>query len=278
MTVDLFRTRDHVPDFDALITQYGEMSAAARDSLAVIADISYGITLEERLDLFLPPGGGLERPVHLFIHGGYWRMFSKRDFSFVAETVTAAGAIAVVIDYALMPGVRLGTIVEQVRRARAWITGNIRSYGGDPERLTVSGHSAGAHLASFLFDRSQPSGAVTGALLLGGIYDLAPLQHSFLQPLIALTDDEVRQFSPLSRPFRGGVAATVLFGERETEPFHSQAAAFAAHLAAHGVETSSAALAGTDHMSSVRDLGIPGSEAGRLLAQMIAGRPAARHS
>ncbi|TGU67257.1 alpha/beta hydrolase, partial [Mesorhizobium sp. M1C.F.Ca.ET.144.01.1.1] len=97
-----------------------------------------------------------------------------------ADTVTSAGAIAVIVDYALMPSVRMATIVDQIRRARQWIDDHIASYGGDPDQLTVSGHSAGAHLATMLFGgHSRPSG-IKGALLLSGIYDLRPLQESFL--------------------------------------------------------------------------------------------------
>jgi len=274
---DPFRTRDHVADFDGYLADYAAASARTRATQPMLADVAYGDGPGERLDLFFPaaaPSG--PRPVHLFIHGGYWRMFAKEDFSFVAETVTAAGAVAVVVDYALMPAVRLGHIVDQMRRAVGWIGTEIARYGGDPARLTVSGHSAGAHLATFLMEQdamSSPQEAATtlrGALLLGGIYDIAPLQHSFLAPLIGLTDDEVARFSPLRRAHRAEVAATILHGAEETEPFHRQAAAFRDHLLDGGSAVVQKALGGENHMSSVRALGIPGSEAGRLLAAVIA--------
>lgn len=270
MAADLFRTRDHVADFDEKVAEYARRSAAARAALAMVADVAYGPGPSEALDLFLPAGAGTGRPVHLFIHGGYWRMFSKRDFSFVAETVTAAEAIAVVVDYALMPGVRLADIVDQVRRARRWVAGNIGAYGGDPDRLTVSGHSAGAHLATFLFDATQAPSGIAAALLLGGIYDLAPLQRSFLQPLIGLADAEVRGFSPVDHRFDAGVEVMILHGDRETQPFHAQAAAFAGRLSAQRLAVVLQPLPGSDHMSSVRDLGVPGTLAADLLAAMIA--------
>ncbi|MDQ0512516.1 alpha/beta hydrolase [Ancylobacter amanitiformis] len=271
--VDPFRTRDHVPDFDRHVAAYATRSTATRARLRMRADLAYGPSPAERLDLFFPPQGA-SGAVHLFIHGGYWRMFAKEDFSFVAETVTQAGAIAVIIDYALMPAVRMETVVGQVRRARDWIARHIGEHGGDPARLTVSGHSAGAHLAALLFDDRQPA-ALDGVLLLSGLYDLAPLQASFLKDLIALTDAEVARFSPLGRVYGTGPRVDprveLLVGEHETPPFHAQADAFAAHLAGAGLMAERSTMEGADHMSIIADLGTPGTPTARRLARLLTG-------
>jgi arylformamidase len=271
LSIDPFRTRDHVADFDDRILQYRHFSAEARGGLRMIAGLNYGSGPGQRLDLFVPasvtPRSGF--PVHMFIHGGYWRMFSKDDFSYVARTVVDAGAIAVVLDYDLMPSVRLDEVVQQVRGAKAWVLNNIHQYGGDRSRLTVSGHSAGAHLATFLFNDGQAKPPL-GALLLGGVYDIRPLRQSFLQPLIQLTDDEVREFSPMDHSFQPRVESIVLYGERETMPFRQQAMGMAWQLKEAGCQVSLAALNGADHMSSVLDLGFADTEAGRWLASLIA--------
>jgi len=269
MSADPFRTRDHVPDFDERVIEYERRSADTRMALSMTADLCYGDSEQEKLDLFFPAGGRVGLPVHMFIHGGYWRMFSKRDFSYVAETVIAAGAIAAIIDYALMPAVRMAEIVGQVRKAKRWIADNIAIYGGDPDRLTVSGHSAGAHLATFLLVLDEPSPPVKGALLLGGVYDIKPLQDSFLQPLIGLTDQEVEDCAPLHQRYRPGIGVSILHGDRETEPFREQASAFADYLDGQGCLVSLRRLENADHMSSVRDLGLPDSEAGRSLVKTI---------
>jgi arylformamidase len=266
---DPFRIRSHVPAFDDLVREFAERSASTRARLRM-AEIAYGDDPSETLDLFFPDGAAANRPVHMFVHGGYWRMFSKRDFSYVADTVTNAGAIAAIVDYALMPAVRMATVVEQVGRAARWLGENIGSHGGDAENITVSGHSAGAHLCTFLFEEGRAS-SVRSALLLGGLYDLKPLQSSFLKDEIALTDDEVGRFSPLTRRHRPDVAVSVLVGERETAPFHEQAASFAVRLAGQGLAVSSRTLPGADHMSAVRDLGLPESEAGRALMALVEG-------
>jgi arylformamidase len=267
--LDLFRTRDHVPDFDEKVLEYQRLSIETRSELEMVADIRYGPQPGQKLDIFLPASGSKGLPVHMFIHGGYWRMFSKNDFSYVARTATDAGAIAVVIDYDLMPSVRLADVVREIREAKSWVSKSIETYGGDAMQLTVSGHSAGAHLATFLFtEGEQPP--PRGALLLSGVYDIRPLRGSFLQPLIQLTDEEVRDFSPVDQRFQPRVNSVILYGEQETRPFHVQAGSLAWHLKAAGCEVSLSALAGADHMSGVLDLGLPHTEAGKRLFALIA--------
>jgi arylformamidase len=267
--IDPFRIRDHVADFDAIVADLRARSAAALASLPMAADVAYGAGASESLDLFFPPGAREGSPVHMFIHGGYWRMFSKRDYAYVAETVTSAGAIAVIVDYALMPKVRMADIVDQIRRAGRWTAEKIAGFGGDPTRFTVSGHSAGAHLATFLFHRGARTPQVQGALLVGGLYDLAPLQSSFLKDEIAITDEEVAAFTPLTHAFDPATRVAIVYGEEETPPFHAQAADFAEALRRQGLTPTVSALKRCNHMSSVRDLGVTTTEAADALRATI---------
>ncbi len=269
MPKDPFRTRDHVADFDDIVADIVTRSAATRATLPMMADIPYGEGKAERLDLFFPKGKRSDLPVHIFIHGGYWRMFSRSDYSYVANTVTNAGAIAVIVDYALMPEFRMAAIVEQVRRAKQWVLDNITDHGGDPGRLTVSGHSAGAHLATFLFEKTPMPSHIHAALLLGGLYDLKPLQTCFLKPLIGITDEEAYAFTPMKRRYDAKTAVTILVGEHETEPFHQQAAEFGLRLRQQGSVVHDLCLKHRNHMNSVRDLGIGGTQGGDCLMAMI---------
>ncbi|MBB6410786.1 alpha/beta hydrolase [Mesorhizobium sangaii] len=270
MQKDPFRIRDHVAEFDDIVAEIVRRSTQSRANIPMVADVAYGPDATETVDLFFPKGKRERLPVHMFIHGGYWRMFSKRDYSYVAETVANAGAIAVIVDYALMPAVRMAVIVGQIRRARQWVAEHIADYGGDPGLLTISGHSAGAHLATMLFeDDSRPSG-IKAALLLGGLYDLKPLQTSFLAGEIAITDEEVHLFSPISKTCDPSVAVEISVGADETPPFHSQAAIYTDHLERQGLDVSRTTLAAANHMSSVRDLGVAGTDAASLLARLVA--------
>ena len=269
MAKDPFRTRDHVPEFDDIVAEIRRRSAETRTKIPMVADVAYGADRGETLDLFFPEGERDRLPVHIFIHGGYWRMFSKSDYSYVAETVTKAGAMAVILGYALMPAVRMATIVDQIRRARRWVDEHIASHGGDPGMLTVSGHSAGAHLATTLFDDdSRPSG-IKGVLLLGGIYDLKPLQTSFLANEIAITDEEVELYSPINHRFDPSVRVEIAVGSDETLPFHRQATSFTDSLQQQGLSAFQTNLVAANHMSSIRDIGSAGTQTAALLARTM---------
>lgn len=271
METDAFRIRGHVANFDDIVADIVARSAATRARVPMQADIAYGEGPSEKLDLFFPAGKATGRPVHMFIHGGYWRAFSKNDYSLVADTVTAAGAIAVIVDYALMPSVRMATLVDQVGRAKQWVLDNIARHGGDPDRLTISGHSAGAHLATTLFLQDRGPSRVRSALLLGGLYDLKPLQKSFLKDEIALTNEEVVSFTPMNKQFDAATNVTVLVGAKESAPFHEQANSFSRKLSAQGLAVSQRIVVNRNHMDSVRDLGVPYSLTGRYLAELLGG-------
>ncbi|WP_332702294.1 alpha/beta hydrolase [Devosia sp.] len=269
METDAFRIRGHVADFDGIVSDIVARSAATRATVRMLADIAYGDAPSETVDLFFPAETATPCPVHMFIHGGYWRAFSKSDYSLVADTVVAVGAIAVIVDYALMPAVRMATLVDQVGRAKQWVLDNIAQHGGDPARLTISGHSAGAHLATMLFQHERTPSRVQSALLLGGLYDLKPLQKSFLKDEIALTDDEVAAFTPMKKQYDASTSVMVLVGARETPPFHQQANNFASKLHGQGMKVSQRVVVNRNHMDSVRDLGVPHSLTGRYLTELI---------
>lgn len=269
METDAFRIRGHVANFDDIVADIVARSAATRATVPMQADIAYGKGPSETVDLFFPADMTAPCPVHMFIHGGYWRAFSKRDYSLVADTIVAAGAIAVIVDYALMPKVRMGTLVDQVGRAKQWVLDNIAQYGGDPDKLTISGHSAGAHLATTLFQHDRGPSRVKSALLLGGLYDLKPLQKSFLKDEIALTNDEVAAFTPMKKQYDASTKVMVVVGARETAPFHEQANTFARKLSGQGLAVSQRIVVSRNHMDSVRDLGVPYSLTGRYLAELI---------
>jgi arylformamidase len=134
--------------------------------------------------------------------------------------------------------------------------------------LTVSGHSAGAHLATFLFTEDQPPN-IRAALLLGGLFRLEPLRSSFLQAEITLTDEEVVAFTPMTHSHQPTTRVSILVGADETTPFHEQADEFAQKLAKDGLDVVRAEIPLRNHMDSVRDLAVPGSNARNLLLDLL---------
>ena len=112
-----YTTTRGVPDADAILARWARDSAAARAALELRAGLRFGPHRDERLDLF-PAGSGA--PLHVFIHGGYWRRFHAEDFSFVAPALVAAGVAVAVPNYSLCPGVGIGEIVRRSAACSTW--------------------------------------------------------------------------------------------------------------------------------------------------------------
>lgn len=263
---DPFRIRVHVPEFDLISEGYRQASDNARARWPTMTDVAYGPGLQDRLDLFFPDGDDKNRPIHIFIHGGYWRANVKEDYAFVANTVCAAGSIAAILEYGRLPALRMASLVDQVRRGALWLKQNAVSFGGNPEAISASGHSAGAHLAFYLAARgpsetSRPTTTARSLFLVSGIYDLKPIPFSFLQAEIDLRDDEVLAWSPLASIPEAETPMTIVLGERETLPFREQAALLAKMVSPNSQLLS---IPDADHMSIVRDMGDPSSPLGEL--------------
>ena len=273
-TYDPFKISAIVPDFQGQVDEYRVASDAARARYDSQIDVPYGPAPRQRLDLFFPDGARSGLPIHMFIHGGYWRAQVKEDYAYVADGVTAAGAIAAIVEYTLMPGVRMANLVRETREAAAWLAAHASEFGGDGGKLSASGHSAGAHLCSYLASHSPhecalPKTPVKSLLMLSGIYDLRPITTSFLKPELMLTDEEVAHWSPFEAVPSPDTHYEIAVGHDETEPFHLQAQDYAMSLERRGADVERVTIAGREHMSIVRDLGRVGSQLHGLLVDAV---------
>ena len=271
---DPFNVADIIPDFEAQFDDFRASSNATRRTLRNQLDIPYGEAPRQRLDLFFPPGEAEGLPVHIFIHGGYWRGQVKEDYVVLADGITAAGAIAAIVEYTLMPGVRMANLVRETREAVTWLADNAMSFGGDPNRLSASGHSAGGHLVTWLASRSPhehafPATPLRTVASLSGIFDLRPITTSYLQPELHLTPEEVAHWSPIESVPSPNTHYEIIVGHDETAPFHQQAQDFAYILERHGVSHERVTAPGRDHMSVLRDFARPGSPTWEILRDMI---------
>ncbi len=215
-----------VDDASSYTDLYVEQSRAARTQLECHADIAFGPTLAERLDYF--PAERPDAPILIFVHGGYWRSRSRKEFSFVASGPVSAGISVAVIDYALCPSVTIDELVRQTRAAAAWVYTHARELGGDPRRIHVAGHSAGAHLGAMLMATDWerhfglPADLIKSGCLLSGLFDLAPIPYTWLQPSLQLTWGEVLRNSPIRRLPRVAGPLIVSYGEAESPEFRRQ--------------------------------------------------------
>jgi acetyl esterase/lipase len=160
------------------------------------ADISYGSLPRLKLDVYTPKNGTTApKPVVVFFYGGRWDSGERSDYLFVAEALTSRGFVAVVPDYRLYPTVKFPDFMDDAAQAFVWTKANIGRYGGDPNRIYVMGHSAGAHLAAMLtYEKSflQHAGGshrdISGMIGLAGPYDFLPLKDERLMEIFGPID------------------------------------------------------------------------------------------
>ncbi|WP_431861926.1 alpha/beta hydrolase [Azospirillum sp.] len=263
-----YNPRLGVPDVDGWFAGWARRSEEARRKLGGRLGLPYGPTLAEYVDVF--PTTRPNAPVHVFLHGGYWRSFSARDFSFIAEGPVARGVCTVVVNYALCPAVPIGEIVRQCRAALAWTWANIAEFGGDRDRIGVSGHSAGGHLTARMLstawqrDYGIPDTLIKAALPISGLFDLEPLRWSWLQPALQLSGDEILAQSPMRHLHSVPVPLAVAVGGAESDEFRRQSAEYAAATGAKLME-----IEGRHHFDVLDDLASPYGKLWRTVESLM---------
>ena len=242
-----------VEDFGVYVDFFLSNSGRVRRKLKPELDISYGPTAAEHLDLY--PARAPDAPVHLFIHGGYWHSLSSKEFSFVAEGLVEAGVAVAVLNYDLCPNVTMTEIVRQNRAAVKWLHGNARRYNCDPDRISVSGHSAGGHLTAMLMATDWagawglPQDVVKSGCAISGLFDLAPFQHSWLQPKLKLNAAEIDRNSPILHIPAAARPLIVTLGGDESAEFHRQSQDFLAAWTRAGLPGAYLDLPGLNHFT-----------------------------
>lgn len=170
------------------------------------AGVSYGAQPRQKLDVYRPRGASGSADVVVFFYGGSWRAGSREDYRFVAQALTSRGFIAVLPDYRLYPSVTFPTFVEDGALAVRWVHDNASRIGGDPRRVYLMGHSAGAHIAAlltldarYLRDVGLDRSAVRATAALAGPYDFAPRREDRAVFGTAATGANV---NPAAQPIR----------------------------------------------------------------------------
>ena len=254
-----YMVRLTVTNADEYLEKSALRSAKARKKLTCKIDIAYGDTPGQTLDIF--PAAAKGAPVHIFIHGGYWRALDKHMYSHVAAPLVAAGATVVLVNYDLCPIVRVTDIVNQVRRSIVWVYKNIAKHNGDRKQIYVSGHSAGGHLTGMMIatDWAQEAGLpktlIKGSAPLSGLFDIEPHRHSQIQEQIRLTAKEAKAMSPMFLPPVAKGPVIVGVGGAESNLFHWQSLEYAARLRAHGVKAEYVSTPGDNHFEITDRLG-----------------------
>ena len=271
-----FNPRATAKNLDERLAAYAAASAETRARLDCALDVRYGTGEKETLDIFPAPESesGPGAPVQLFIHGGYWRAMDKSDYSFIADAFQPAGATTVVINYDLCPTVTLDTIVEQSNRSIAWTFRNIADYGGDPDRLYVSGNSAGGHLTAMALahdweSEGLPADIIKGAVPITGVMDCEPVLDITVNELVRLEPESARRLSPLHHPPRRALPLLVAVGGAEPELWIKMSEDYAALCRQHGIECEYMEMPGQDHFDISRAGGDPESPLALAMLRMM---------
>lgn len=263
--------------FDRLMSEYRSESLQSIARVQGHPGILYDAKSEEKLDVWGVSPDEL-RPVVLAIHGGYWRLLSRHDTAFMAETLANAGVATVAVDYSLAPAVTLDEIVRQIRTAVAWISHNGTDHGLDPRRIFVLGSSAGGHLAAMVgvdgwqAEFGVPADTIKGMLLFSGLFDLRPLVDSFVNEWLMLDGAAATKLSPQFGASSASSArsAIVVVAEHDSSGFHDQGNAFHAAWSAHS-PSQFVMVPGRNHFDVFLDLADPESDVVLRLLQMIRG-------
>lgn len=262
-----------VIDHESWKYQWVIASAAARARLAGRDDIPYGTTAGQTLDVFPGPRPGA--PINIFIHGGFWRFLDKRDHTLVAEAVVAADGTAVLINYDLCPTVPLAEVIRQCRAAVAWVYAHATELGGDRDRITVSGHSAGGHLTAMVAAEGWgaafglPPGAVKGATMASGVFEMDPLLLVPGGEELKMTPATLASLSPQANLPDVAIPLVIGVGGCEPPEWHRQAQTYAASARARGSRVEVIVPELDNHYSILLSLANPTTPlCGAMLAQM----------
>ena len=225
------------------------------------ADIAYGTQPRQRLDIYSPKDA-TSRPIIVFWYGGGWESGRKSQYRFVGAALARAGYVAVLPDYRLFPEVKFPAFVQDGGDALAWVVSHAAEIGGDPRRIFVAGHSAGAHLAAMLaYDRSQlqrvglPPETIRGFIGLSGPYALDPNNDTYRT--IFAAPYTPADWRPVKLATRGAPPALLLHGEDDQTVWVSHARQMAAALNALGVEVTLRTFPGRGHSDTVAAFAVP---------------------
>ena len=187
----------------------------------MVRDIPYADGERRSLDVYRP-SDGRSAPVLVFFYGGSWQMGSKDIYVFLATTLASHGYVVVVPDYRVYPEVKFPAFLQDGAQAIRWVHDNARIYGGDPSRIVVMGHSAGAYIAAMLALDPEWLGAVgldplrdvAGLIGVSGPYDFLPLKDETLK--IIFGGDHRTETQPITYAEGRKPPALLITGTRDT--------------------------------------------------------------
>ena len=276
---DAYDQRVYAPNIDQVLRRVARNCELVRERLGAPKRLAYGPSAIEALDLY--PTTAANAPINIYVHGGAWRVGLARDNASQAEMLVKAGAHLAVLDFAnvIETGGSLMTMADQVRRGVVWIYKNAASFGGDPERIYISGHSSGGHWVGVLLttdwkEFGVPPTMIKGGVAGSGLFDLKPVRLSARSTYVKFTDEVEETLSAQRHLDRLVAPVALVYGTAETPEFQRQSRDFAAAVKAAGKPVTLSVMEGYNHFEVWEQLANPYSLFGRAVLEQMKLRPA----
>ena len=226
---------------------------------SVQRDIAYGANPRQHLDIYMPDKADPAKPVMVFFYGGSWQTGKKEDYLFVGQAFASRGYITVIADYRLYPEVRFPAFMNDAAHAVAWVHANIAQYGGNPEHIFLSGHSAGGYIAVMLTLNEQymkhaggKRAWIKGTIGIAGPYDFLPFTDPEIKALFGSAPDEDTQ--PINFVSTGLPPMLLVTGDKDTNVLPRNTLRLTAKLHAYSDPVIEKSYPGLAHIGIVLSL------------------------
>jgi arylformamidase len=237
-----------VANCSAITASWEPRSTPVRQRQGAMLDLAYGPRPRNRIDFIRC--GAPRAPTLVFLHGGYWQMRAKENFTFVATGPLMIGMNVALVGYTLAPAASMDEIVAEIGSALDWLTAELPALDGDPEKLLLSGWSAGAQLVAMNMD--HPS--VRGCLAISGIYDLEPMRHCYVNDKLGLDEAMALRNSPIRLQPSAKVPLAIVVGGAELPLMRQQSADYAGARSRQGLPALLREIPGADHFSILDEM------------------------
>jgi len=260
-----YNNRAAAKDFARSIAGWQDRSRSLRLNAEDHIDIAYGPAPRQRIDWIAGPVGA---PTLIFLHGGYWQAMNKEDHRFLAVGTRPRHWHLALIEYTLAPDADMDGIVAEAIQATRFLLAHADIWGADPERMILSGHSAGGHLTACVLQDPLCAARLAGGLAISGLFDLEPIRLSYLNQPLGLTPDQVERLSPLRLPPIETPPVSIAVGGDELPELRRQSHAYATTRQIANLPSGMIELPGLDHFEILEALADPEGALWPVLVQM----------
>lgn len=254
------------------------LTAEVRKQLPHTLDQAYGMDPKQQLDVYLPAMKPASAPVFIFLHGGGFREGDRAHYGFVAKPLAANGIVTVVASYRLLPAAHYPDQFNDTQQIVEWVYRNIASHGGDPTRIYIGGHSAGAMLTAqvgvntaWLTRRSLPDGIIKGCVPMSGTYDLDKRVGDYVPDVSRRA--EANPMTNITKPAAHWIISVGSAENSRPPILPADSEAFGAKLREKGVSADVIVLQELDHSQTALALGDARSPLVQAILAMVRSTP-----